>query len=202
MKTLALTLFLITGVFASAPALAEKPLQACAIAQWRHLYTSDPQGQDAGGSRQHLLDALRRGSPLRVGWGEADADGKWAVEEFADAEFTNLMNGRDVVAQLDSAMIQTHYTDATKAGLRDPALSWHALASTDGRLEALMVETATGKVTRKLVQRTHFHWYAFAPDPACDTRPAINSAPRGRMNEVTFDSRKAEPAPAPAKPAK
>lgn len=196
MKTLALTILL----FAGASAAADKPLQACAIPQWRHVYTSDPQGKDAGGSRQHLLDALRRGSPLRVGWGEADADGKWKVEEFADAQFTSLMNGRDVVAQLDSAMIQTNYTDATKAGLRDPAMTWHALASTDGRLEALMVETATGKVTRKLVQRTHFHWYAFAPDPACDTRPTIDSAPKGRMNEVIFDSRKAEPAA--TKPAK
>lgn len=196
MKTLALTLLL----FAVAPAMAAEPLQACAVAQWRHVYSSDPQGGDAGGSRQHLLDALRRGSPLRVGWGEADADGEWAVEEFADAEFTNLMNGRDVVAQLDSAMIQTDYTDATKAGLRDPAVAWHALASTDGRLEALMVEVATGKVTRKLVQRTHFHWYVFAPEPACDTRPTINSAPRGRTNEVIFDSRKATPTPVePAK---
>lgn len=108
------------------------------------------------------------------------------------------MNDRDVVAQLDSAMIQTNYTDATKAGLRDPAMSWHALASTDGRLEALMVETATGKVTRKLVQRTHFHWYAFAPDPACDTRPVIDSAPKGRLNSVIFDSRKIEASPAKA----
>lgn len=185
MKKILLTLL----IFASAPVMAAQPLRECDLAQWRHVYTSDPQGADAGGNRQHLIDALRRGSPLRVGWGEADADGKWAVEEFADAEFTNLMNGRDVVAQLSSAMIQTNYTDAAKAGLRDPAMAWHALASTDGRLEALMVETATGKVTRKLVQRTHFHWYAFGPDPMCDSRPAVNSAPRGRMNEVIFDSR-------------
>jgi len=197
MKTLALTVFLL----ASAPVPgAENDSRVCAIPAWRHLYSSGPNGEDAGGHRQHLLDALRRGSPLRVGWGEADADGKWAVEEFADAEFTNLMNGRDVVAQLRSALIQTNYTDAAKAGLRDPAMTWHALASTDGRLEALMVETATGKVTRKLVQRTHFHWYALAPDPACDTRPAIESAPRGRLNSVIFDSRKAaEAAPAPKK---
>lgn len=107
------------------------------------------------------------------------------------------MDGRDVVAQLDDAMIQTNYTDASKAGLRDPAMSWHALASTDGRLEAIMVETATGKVARKLVQRTHFHWYAFAPDPGCDTRDAIDSAPRGRMNEVIFDSRKQAPTEKP-----
>ena len=185
-------LLLLAALALAAPAAfaAETPRE-CGASAWRHVFTSDPQGKDAGGNRLALIYALRRGSPLRVGWGEADADGKWKVEEFADVEFTSLMNDHDVVAQLQGAMIQTHYTDASKAGLRDPAMSWHALASTDGRLEALMVETATGKVTRKLVQRTHFHWYAFAPDPACDARPAIDSAPRGRMNEVIFDSRKA-----------
>lgn len=175
--------------FAVQPVLAADGAREC-VSAWRHLFTSGPQGEEAGGSRQALIDALRRGSPLRVGWGEADADGKWKVEEFSDAGFTNLMNGKDVVAQLDSALIQTNYTDAAKAGLRDPAMTWHGLASTDGRLEAVMVETATGKVARKLVQRTHFHWYAFAPDPSCDRRPAIDSAPKGRMNEVIFDSRK------------
>jgi len=186
----------VLALFAS-PAFAADKSRDCGLSAWRHVFSSDPQGKDAGGSRQALIDALRRGSPLRVGWGEADADGKWKVEEFADARFTNLMDGRDVVAQLDDAMIQTNYTDASKAGLRDPAMSWHALASTDGRLEAIMVETATGKVARKLVQRTHFHWYAFAPDPGCDTRDAIDSAPRGRMNEVIFDSRKQAPTEKP-----
>jgi hypothetical protein len=196
MKPLVLSILLLGS--APVPA-ADAQRQDCAIAQWRYVYSNGPHGQDAGGSRQHLLDALRRGSPLRVGWGEADAGGEWAVEEFADADFTNVMGGRDVVAQLRSAWIQTDYTDATKAGLRDPELAWHAIASTDGRLDALMVEPATGKTTRKLVQRTHFHWYAFAPEPACDTRPVVTSAPRGRLNEVIFDSRKAEPVP--AKPA-
>lgn len=189
---------LATLVFAL-PVLAAQTARECEVSAWRHVFSSDPQGKDAGGSRQALIDALRRGSPLRVGWGEADADGKWKVEEFADARFTNLMGGRDVVAQLDSAMIQTNYTDPAKAGLRDPAMSWHALASTDGRLEAVMVDVATGKVARKLVQRTHFHWYAFAPDPSCDARTAVDSAPRGRMNEVIFDSRKQAPAEKPAK---
>ncbi|HJR72908.1 MAG TPA: hypothetical protein VJ806_04640 [Luteimonas sp.] len=194
MKTLTGLMLL---ALSTSPAFAAEKFRECDVSAWRHVFTSDPQGKDAGGNRQALIYALRRGSPLRVGWGEADADGKWKVEEFADARFTNLMGGRDVVAQLDGAMIQTNYTDAAKAGLRDPAMSWHALASTDGRLEAIMVETATGKVARKLVQRTHFHWYAFAPDPGCDARPTVDSAPRGRMNELIFDSRKAEPAKKP-----
>lgn len=160
---------------------------------WRFALTTNPEGKDAGGDRDDLLRALRRGSPLRVGWGEADADGNWSVEEFSNAEFTNLMGNRDVVAQLVPSMIQSDYIDATKAGFRDPPLMWYAIASTDGRFEAIMLEPGTGKVYRKLVQRTHFHWYVFAPPAECDDRPVIHSAPPGRRNTVVNDGRNDNP---------
>lgn len=162
---------------------------ACAVPAWRWLFTSGPHGEDAGGSRQQLIDALRRGSPVRVGWGEADADGKWSVEELSDTTFVNIMGGRDIVAQLEPALIQDNYIDATVADLKAPLIDWHAIASTDGRFSATMTDRRSGEVIRHLVQRTHFHWYAFAPDPACDARPVIDSAPKGRRNEQTGDSR-------------
>lgn len=162
---------------------------ACATSAWRWLFTSGPHGEDAGGNRRQLIDALRRGSPLRVGWGEADADGQWSVEELSDATFVNIMGGKDVVAQLEPALIQNNYTDATIADLKAPLIDWHAIASTDGRFSATMTDRQSGDVIRHLVQRTHFHWYAFAPDPACDTRTAVQSAPKGRRNEQTGDSR-------------
>lgn len=170
------------------PLLAAEPAETC-VSAWRHVFSTDQQGKDFAGDRQALLNALRRGSPLRVGWGEADAEGNWSVEEFADAEFTNLMGNRDVVAQLVPALIQTDYIDAGKAGFRDPPLMWYGMASTDGRFEAIMLEPGSGKVYRKLAQRTHFHWYVFAPPASCDDRPLINSAPKGRRNAVVGDDR-------------
>lgn len=162
---------------------------ACTVSAWRWLFTSGPHGEDAGGDRQHLIDALRRGSPLRVGWGEADADGKWSVEELSDTTFVNIMAGKDIVAQLQPALIQNNYTDATVADIKAPLLDWHAVASTDGRFAATMTDRRSGEVVRHLVQRTHFHWYAFAPEPECDRRETVQSAPRGRRNEQAGDTR-------------
>ena len=149
---------------------------------WRFLFANGPQGEDVAGNRDALIAAVRRGSPLRVGWGEAAADGSWSVEEFSNVGFTNVMAGRDLVVQLEPAMIQNDYLDAKKATLRAEPLEWRAIMSTDGRFDAQMTDPATGKLFRTLRQRTRIHWYAFAPDPTCDKREAINSAPPGRAN--------------------
>lgn len=167
------------------------PPDAC-TSDWRFLFANGPNGEEAGGNREALIAAVRRGSPLRVGWGEAAKDGSWSVEEFANVGFTNIMAGRDLVVQLEPAMIQNDYLDARKATLRDPPLEWRAIMSTDGRFDAQMTDPATGKLFRTLRQRTRIHWYAFAPDPKCDAREAINSAPPGRAN-VLVESVKPEP---------
>jgi hypothetical protein len=180
---LAFTLGLSAGCRPEATAAAAP----CASA-WRFVFANDDRGHDVQGSRAALLAAIRRGSPVRVGWSESSSSEKWSVEEFSDAGFTNIMGGRDVVAQLDPAVIQTNYVDATKAGVRSPVVEWHALMSTDGRFEAVMVDRETGRTTRRLVQRTRMHWYVFAPPPDCDDREQI-LPPADARNEVVEDSR-------------
>ncbi|PCD02608.1 hypothetical protein COC42_14505 [Sphingomonas spermidinifaciens] len=169
------------------PAIA---FAACETAsQWRLLFVNGPEGEALSGNRGHLLKAIRRGSPIRVGWGEAAADGSWSVEEYAGTTFVNVMAGENVVAQVEPAWIQSHYTDAARAGIRTPLTDWHAVLSTTGRFEAVMIDHGTGKQQRLLLQRTTVHWFAFAPDPACDRRPTPTIAPRGRLNRLERDER-------------
>ena len=102
------------------------------------------------------------------------------------------MGGRDLVVQLEPALIQSDYLDATKATLRAEPLEWRAIMSTDGRFDAQMTDRATGKLFRTLRQRTRIHWYALAPDPKCDAREAIDSAPPGRSNILVESVKPAE----------
>lgn len=162
----------------------------CTRQAWRLAFVNGPNGEELSGSRDDLLGAMRRGSPVRIGWGEAEADGKWTVEEFSNTSFLNIMGEREVVAQLEPALIQTNYTDATKASLRDPLVEWRAIMSTDGRFEAITVSRASGERLRTLVQRTTMHWYVFASPNGCAIDAAPELAPRGRLNEVVSDSRK------------
>ena len=146
------------------------PDPGCGPSAWIMVFRNDTLGRDAGGKRDDLLNALRRGSPIRVAWGELTPEGT-SVVEFAEPIFTNLMGERDVVVQLPMALIQTDYVYATKALLRSPPLEWRALMSTDGRFDAIMTDRETGKIVRRLQQRAVMTWYAFGPPPGCDDRP-------------------------------
>jgi hypothetical protein len=170
----------IVAAFGLAAATSGTPGVACEVNAWRFLYRNDPDGKDAGGSRQHLLDALRRGSPLRVAWGSTEPDGR-SVVEFADVGFTSLMNGRDLVVQFQPALIQTDYLDPTRAVLRRPPLEWRGLMSTDGRFDAVMLDLEGDTVFRRLSQRAAMSWYGLAPDPTCDDRAIPELAPPGAI---------------------
>lgn len=141
------------------------------VSEWRLFYSHDADGAPAFGERRGLIEALRRGSPIRVGWSEASEEG-WSVEEFADTTFVNIMGGTHVVAQIEPALIQSHYLDADQSGLRTPARDWNAIIATTGRFDALMIDRESGKTIRHLRQRTRVAWYAFAPMPRCDVRPS------------------------------
>jgi hypothetical protein len=142
----------------------------CAAPMWRLLFQNGADGSEVGGSRDDLLNAVRRGSPLRVAWGQKLEDGT-SVVEFSDVGFTSLINGRDLSVHLRPALIQTDYLDADVAALRQPALDWRALMSTTGRFDALMFDMNTGETYRRLSQRAQMSWYALAPKPECDNRP-------------------------------
>lgn len=150
----------------------------CGPSAWHMMFQNDTEGREIGGQREDLLNAMRRGSPIRVAWGERVDEG--SVVEFADPVFTNLMGERDVVVQFPMALIQTDYVQATAAALRSPPLEWRALMSTDGRFDAIMTDRETGKTVRRLQQRAIMTWYAFAPPASCDDRPIPPLAvPRG-----------------------
>lgn len=158
-----------------------------ATSQWRLLFVNSPDGRDIAGKREDLLRAIRRGSPVRVGWGEAAADGKWSVEEYANTSFVNIMAGREVIAQIEPGLIQSNYIDPAKAGLKTPLIDWLAMIGTNGRFDAVTIDRKTGEQLRRLVQRTTVHWYALGPEPRCDARPLPDVAPPGRLNSLETD---------------
>lgn len=167
------------------------PTATCAVSAWRLLFANGPDGERLEGERSDLVAAIRRGSPVRVGWGEGAEGGSWSVEEYANATFVNVMGGEQVVAQIEPAMLQTHYTDAAKARLRTPILDWQAIIATDGRFDAVVTEREGGAVVRELDQRYAAFWYAFAPDAHCDERALPDVTSPDHPNMIVRDTRAA-----------
>lgn len=130
---------------------------------WQLVYQNDYTGKTKSGSKNELISALKRGSPIRVSWGEKLEDGTTCVE-FAEPVFTTLINDSDVVVQFPLSMIQTNYINAEKSFLKtDPPIGWRALMSTDGHYHQFHYDLKTGDVKRIMYSRTNMSWYALIP---------------------------------------
>jgi len=133
------------------------------IPQWRLVYQNDSTGHTLYGNKHALVEAIKRGSPVRVAWGEKLDDGTSDIE-FSTPEFTTIVSDTDVVVQFPASMIQTEYMIARKSYLKtNPPTQWRALMSTDGHYHQFHTDFKTGEVTRVMWLKTAMAWYAFIP---------------------------------------
>ncbi len=136
---------------------------------WQLVYQHDYNGNPLVGNVEDLINAMKRGSPIRVSWGgTVAADSSWI--EFAEPVFTTVMNDNAVVVQFPLSFIQTDYIDPNEAYLEtDPPIGWRALMSTNGNYHQFHYDLRTGEVTRIMFARTQVSWFALVPSR--DDRP-------------------------------
>jgi hypothetical protein len=133
------------------------------IPMWHLVYQNDSTGHTLYGNKRVLADAIKRGSPIRVAWGEKLDDGTSDIE-FSVPEFITLVGDTDVVVQFPASMIQTEYMIAKKSYLKtDPPTQWRALMSTDGHYHQFHTDLKTGDVKRVMWLKTAMAWYVLSP---------------------------------------
>lgn len=133
------------------------PEQSCQT--WQLVYQNDFNGRPIRGSIKELIDAMKRGSPIRVSWGGTEPDGSTWIE-FAEPVFTTIMNDTAVVVQFPLSFIQTHYTNPKVSFLKtDPPTGWRAIMSTTGNYHQFHYELKTGEISRIMYDRTNMSWF-------------------------------------------
>jgi hypothetical protein len=154
------------------------PRAATCTPQWRMVYRHDADGRPLDGTRQALLDAIRRGAPLRVAWGFAGnaSSGPVAVEHAIDPVFVTVMNGEHVFVQLPEHIAQTSYSQPEGARFDRASVMWRGLMGTTGAFDAVFVDRATGREVRRFPQRAGLAWFAELPAPDCAAQAPLTLA--------------------------
>lgn len=143
---------------------------AACVPQWRMMYRHGPDGAPIDGSKQALVEAVRRGAPLRLAWGFAATVGErqLTLEHNADPIFLSVIDGSDVFVQLPEHVGQAAYHEKDKARFDKPGVMWRGLMGSDGTFDAVFVDRATGQEVRRLPQRAGIAWFAELPAAECD----------------------------------
>lgn len=81
--------------------------QASDITGWKLIFQTNRDGTPKYGSKEELINSIRKGSPIRVGWhSRRRNDTTKSVEHFLDATFITIANGDEVFAQLQPFLAQ------------------------------------------------------------------------------------------------
>ncbi len=127
--------------------------QDAAGSHWRLVFAVDSTGAATHGDKEALLESVRAGLPVRVGWRVTWRlqDGRTGgVEHVADAGFLTIYQG-EVFAQLAPIVRQRPSLDAPDITLI-PSETWVGVLDSTGRLRGTFRESGETRVTRVAVR--------------------------------------------------
>ncbi len=98
------------------------------------LVKTNSEGNVSEGAIESLIQAIREGNDIRVGWSlDFDKDGKPDVEHLIDAKFLTILNGH-VFNQIDPIFAQAPNAKIPQVQIGNNDMKWMAIIGTNGVL--------------------------------------------------------------------
>ena len=157
-------LFLIIGLLASC---AVKQTIDSANHGWTLVYKHDEQGNNLGGSKDKVIEAVRNGLSIKVGYGMGSKDGERSIEHTAEAQFLTVLSIKDTVevfAQISPIMRQGRFRLKDTVGIKlVPGYKWLTAIGTNGMCSNVMVNTFTDTIQGSNENRRAANWFVDYP---------------------------------------
>lgn len=128
-------------------------------AGWQKVFQNDAEGNAVFGNKTDLMDAVRLGYPIRIGWGSN------RVEHVADADFLTIFDGEEVFAQIKSIIGQAPRIDGDSLKIRFRSQNhWTKIAGTNGYSTAMMTDYFKDSLINEGSDRySATSWYVLYP---------------------------------------
>ncbi len=129
-------------------------------AGWQKVFKNSPTGEAVFGDKSKLIDAVRLGYPIRVGWGSN------RVEHVAEAAFLTIFEGEEVFAQTRTIIGQAPRIDGDSLKVRFRMQNhWTKMAGTNGYSSGFMTDYFKDSITGGGMDRyTATTWYVLYPE--------------------------------------
>lgn len=154
---------------------ASKKITVAASSGWDLVYKHDKNGQTIAGDKTQLIDAIRHGYSVRVGWGweRMRDDTLIRLEHMAEPIFLSIIREQDIAAVIDAHPLLENYLDIQQQTFREGGHIWQCVLSTTGTFNAKVYHRATGELLRDLPQRHHMSWFVEFPahSPSNKSKP-------------------------------
>lgn len=140
-------------------ALCENGYTQQSSPKWTLIYENDDNGNAVYGEKETLMEAIRNGEDIRIGWKhQSPTNPKVKVEHWANAKFITIMSDETILAQIDPIVGQTPNFDDQTIILKEN-FEWSMIASSSGKNDHMTRKVMTGEIMSHQKSRWGIKWY-------------------------------------------
>lgn len=125
------------------------------------LYKNDKEGKTIFGSKAAIIQAVRNGADIKIGWYSAGKTRK--IEHLSRPIWLAVLNEKEVIAYLDPQVFATNDWDRLTAAYDNSkglGIEWRVVLSTSGSFDAVWYDRTTDSVVRRVPQNHEMTWFA------------------------------------------
>lgn len=148
-------LLLIVGLYAIAG--CQSPLTT---QDYHVVYKNDKEGNTVSGSKSELINYIRAGASIKVGWGVKTE--KHSIEHIAEPIWIAVLDESEVIAHLDPQVLSKTDWTTLSANYADSSLlrqEWRVALTTKGSFDAVWIDQVNRKVTQRRPQNHTMTWF-------------------------------------------
>lgn len=135
------------------------------VEQWTIAFKTDAKGSVISGSTTHLVQVIRNGGDVKIGWGFKGEN--HSIEHLSEPIWLGILDGQEVLAHLDPQVLSAvdwvelrpNYADSTLA-----VKEWRVAISTKGDFDAIWYNRKNNKVVERRPQQHPITWFVRKSD--------------------------------------
>ncbi|MEM9078052.1 MAG: hypothetical protein AAGC43_13490 [Bacteroidota bacterium] len=134
-------------------------------AKWRLIYKNSANGTTLYGSKQDLMNAIRNGSPVKIGFGgQLRKDTTLTIEHIFEAHFFTILNDTDVYAQMLPIIGQNPLIEKDTTNIVFRETHWNILVGTNGFSDRLTMSLTKDSVLGHNQRHMNVSWFVRQED--------------------------------------
>lgn len=129
--------------------------------EYKIVYKNDKEGNTVLGSKQQLIDYIRGGADIKIGWGSKGKTRR--IEHLSEPRWLAVLNESEVTVHLDPQVFSRVDWNTLTASYVDSTFTnreWRVVLTTKGDFDAIWMDRNTKEVLRRVPQKHSMTWFA------------------------------------------
>ena len=127
---------------------------------WEIAYKVDKTGNTLLGNKDKLINAIRKGADIKIGWGSKGKN--HSIEHLSAPIWLAILDKKEVIAHLNPQILSTIEWDSLSANYKDSLKlneEWRVVLTSKGEFDAIWYDRKGDSLLKRMPQKHQITWF-------------------------------------------